>query len=234
MKTGSHLLISALIFTMTLSACSGARGLNRQILQESFHDHPEVATDRDIAGAMAVHATLPMPYRLAVYFKQKDFPSRPALHRVDWVTADATVSSRRSDRYRRKAFFNERSSSPIQPCKAQPFVTFGWPLPATTPTRFSSSKGLRHLNGTTTATPGGMPPGSAPILPTALRAMPCSWWKVRCGMCGPGISTARKPRKVRRHSSARRHHSTTEPPLPRRKMSRCRGSAESLPICCVR
>jgi len=89
MKTGRHLLVPALIFTMALSACNGARGLNRQMLQDSFHDHPEVATDRDIAGAMAVQATLPMPYRLAIYFKQKDFPSRPALHRVDWVSADA-------------------------------------------------------------------------------------------------------------------------------------------------
>lgn len=89
MRTGTHPLVLALIFTMTCAACSGARGLNRQMLQDSFHEHPEVATDRDIAGAMAVQGTLPMPYRLAIYFKQKDFPSRPALQRVDWVSADA-------------------------------------------------------------------------------------------------------------------------------------------------
>ena len=76
-------LILTLIGVMSLSACSGPRGLNRQILQESFHDHPDVVTDRDIAATMATQASLPSPYRLAVYFKQEDFPSRPALQRVD-------------------------------------------------------------------------------------------------------------------------------------------------------
>lgn len=82
-------LILTLIGVMSLSACSGPRGLNRQILQESFHDHPDVVTDRDIAATMAIQASLPSPYRLAVYFKQEDFPSRPALQRVDWTSADA-------------------------------------------------------------------------------------------------------------------------------------------------
>ncbi|HQV09792.1 MAG TPA: hypothetical protein PKW52_00495, partial [Nitrospira sp.] len=81
-------LLLALTFLIALSACTGARGLNRHILQESFHDNPEVATDRDIAATMATQATLPTPYRLAIYFKHEDFPSRPALQRVDWVSSD--------------------------------------------------------------------------------------------------------------------------------------------------
>ncbi len=79
----------ALILLTTISACSGSRGLNRHILQESFHDHPDVVTERDIAATLALQATLPRPYRLAIYFKQEDFPSLPALQRVDWVSADA-------------------------------------------------------------------------------------------------------------------------------------------------
>ena len=89
MKTVTHLLFLVLILTMTLSACTGARGLNRHILQESFHDRPDVVTNRDIADTMALQATLPAPYRLAIYFKHEDFPSRPALQRVDWASADA-------------------------------------------------------------------------------------------------------------------------------------------------
>ena len=38
---------------------------------------------------MTLQANLPTPYRLAVFFKQEDFPSRPALQRVDWVSTDA-------------------------------------------------------------------------------------------------------------------------------------------------
>ncbi|MCS6296143.1 MAG: hypothetical protein H8K09_07930 [Nitrospira sp.] len=88
MRTGTHPLVLALILTMTCAACTGARGLNRHILQESFHDHPEVVTDRDVASTMALQAQLPAPYRLAIYFKHEDFPSRPALQRVDWVSSD--------------------------------------------------------------------------------------------------------------------------------------------------
>ena len=88
MRTGTHPLVLALLFSVACAACTEARGLNRHILQDSFHDHPEVATDRDIAATMAVQATLPTPYRLAIYFKHRDFPSRPALQRVDWVSSD--------------------------------------------------------------------------------------------------------------------------------------------------
>lgn len=72
-----------------LSACTEARGLNRHALQESFHENPEVVTAQDIATTMALQARLPTPYRLAIYFKHKDFPSRPALRKVDWIGADA-------------------------------------------------------------------------------------------------------------------------------------------------
>jgi len=82
-------LVLVLVGLLSLPACSGSRGLNRQILQESFHDHPEVVTDRDVAATMALHANLPIPYRLAIYFKHRDFPSRPALQRANWLGADA-------------------------------------------------------------------------------------------------------------------------------------------------
>jgi len=74
---------------LSLSACGGSRGLNRQALQESFHENPEVVTAQDIATTMALQARLPTAYRLAIYFKHKDFPASPALRKVDWVSADA-------------------------------------------------------------------------------------------------------------------------------------------------
>jgi hypothetical protein len=89
MRTVVMPILLALIVLLTSSACSGSRGLNRQALQESFHENPDVVTDQDIAATMALQAHLPVPYRLAIYFKHKDFPSRPALRKVDWVSADA-------------------------------------------------------------------------------------------------------------------------------------------------
>ncbi len=77
------------ILLLSLAACSGAKGFNRQALQQSFHEHPEMVTDRDIADTMATAPNLTHPYRLALYFKHKDFPSQPSLRRVDWVSADA-------------------------------------------------------------------------------------------------------------------------------------------------
>lgn len=89
MRSVSLRIVLFLLLSIAISACTSARGLNRQLLQESFHDHPEVVTDRDVASTMALQAQLPSPYRLAVFFKHEDFPSQPVLQRVDWVSADA-------------------------------------------------------------------------------------------------------------------------------------------------
>lgn len=79
---------------VSMSGCSGSRGLNRQVLQESFHDHPDVVTNQDIAAATALQGQLPAPYRLAIFFKHKDFPSSPALRKVNWMSADAELVQR--------------------------------------------------------------------------------------------------------------------------------------------
>ena len=77
------------VLACLLTACSSARGLNRQALQESFHEHPEMVTDHDIAATMAVTPTLSHPYRLAIYFKHKAFPRQPSLRRAEWLSVDA-------------------------------------------------------------------------------------------------------------------------------------------------
>ncbi len=79
----------ALIVLLNMSGCSSSRGLNRQALQESFHEHPDVVTDQDIASTLALQGHLPAPYRLAIFYKHKDFPGSPTLRKVDWVSADA-------------------------------------------------------------------------------------------------------------------------------------------------
>lgn len=89
MRTAMMPILLMCLVLVSLSACGGSRGLNRQALQESFHENPEVVTAQDIATTMALQARLPTAYRLAIYFKHKDFPARPALRKVDWVSADA-------------------------------------------------------------------------------------------------------------------------------------------------
>lgn len=89
MRTTMMPILLMCLVLLSLSACGGSRGLNRQALQESFHENPEVVTAQDIATTMALQARLPTAYRLAIYFKHKDFPASPALRKVDWVSADA-------------------------------------------------------------------------------------------------------------------------------------------------
>lgn len=89
MRTTMMPILLMCLVLLSLSACGGSRGLNRQALQESFHENPEVVTAQDIATTMALQARLPTAYRLAIYFKYKDFPASPALRKVDWVSADA-------------------------------------------------------------------------------------------------------------------------------------------------
>ena len=89
MKAMILFIVLAFIALLNVSGCSTSRGLNRQALQESFHEHPDVVTNQDIASTMALQAQSPSPYRLAIFFKYKDFPGSPTLRKVDWVSADA-------------------------------------------------------------------------------------------------------------------------------------------------
>jgi len=89
MKATIPSIFLAFIVLLNVSGCSSSRGLNRQALQESFHEHPDVVTNQDIASTMALQAQLPSPYRLAIFFIYKDFPGSPTLRKVDWISADA-------------------------------------------------------------------------------------------------------------------------------------------------
>ncbi len=94
MRTVALPVILAIVLFLTGTGCTGSRGLNRQALQESFHDHPDVVTNQDIATTMALQGRLPSPYRLALFFKHKDFANSPTLRKVDWVSADAELVQR--------------------------------------------------------------------------------------------------------------------------------------------
>jgi hypothetical protein len=107
MRTVILPIVLALIILVSCSACSGSRGLNRQALQESFHDNPDVVTDQDIAATMALQARLPAPYRLAIYFKHKDFPSQLALRKVNWVSADSELVQRALESVREEGILQQ-------------------------------------------------------------------------------------------------------------------------------
>lgn len=89
MKTMTLSIFLAFMVLLNVSGCSSSRGLDRQALQKSFHAHPDVVTDQDIASTLALQGHLPAPYRLAIFYKHKDFPGSPTLRKVDWVSADA-------------------------------------------------------------------------------------------------------------------------------------------------
>jgi hypothetical protein len=77
------------IVLMTVFGCSSSRGLNRQALQQSFHEHPDIVTDQDVAKTLALQGQLPAPYRLAIFYRHKEVSGSSTLRRVDWVSADA-------------------------------------------------------------------------------------------------------------------------------------------------
>ena len=56
MKAMILFIVLAFIALLNVSGCSTSRGLNRQALQESFHEHPDVVTNQDIASTMALQA----------------------------------------------------------------------------------------------------------------------------------------------------------------------------------
>jgi hypothetical protein len=91
MRTVGLPIILALVMLLNVAGCTASRGLDRQVLQESFHEHPDVVTNQDIAATMALQGNLPSPYRLAIFFKYKNFPRSPTLRKVDWVSADAEL-----------------------------------------------------------------------------------------------------------------------------------------------
>ncbi|MBA2487275.1 MAG: hypothetical protein H0V35_14515 [Nitrospira sp.] len=94
MRAGCLPFLLAFCILVSLPACSGSRGLNRLALHETFHDNPDVVTRQDIAATMELSGHLPTPYRLAIFFKHKDFPSSPTLRKVDWLSADAELLQR--------------------------------------------------------------------------------------------------------------------------------------------
>ena len=136
MKILAPSIFLGFIVLLTVSGCSSSRGLSHQALQQSFHEHPDVVTDQDVAKTLALQGHLPAPYRLAIFYKYKDFPGSPTLRKVDWISADAERLQRALEPVRRKAFFSRAFCSPIQAYRAQPFATFVWPQPDTMPTRF--------------------------------------------------------------------------------------------------
>lgn len=94
MKAGTLSRLLTVTLVVMLAGCSGSRGLNRLALQKSFYDNPDIVTNQDIAATMTLRGTLPAPYRLAIFFKQKDFPGSPTLRKADWVSADAALVQR--------------------------------------------------------------------------------------------------------------------------------------------
>jgi len=83
------ILSSVLLFmAITLSACAGSHGFDRQALKESFQQDPDVVTERDIASVLDLQPQLPSPFRLAVYFKTRVVPFRATIHKPNWLASD--------------------------------------------------------------------------------------------------------------------------------------------------
>ena len=84
-RTLSLLLPLALI---TLSACAGSKGFDRGEMQEVMRQTVNLTQQQASAGVTEPAPTISAPFRLGLFFTHKDFPTRRAIVRAEWVSRD--------------------------------------------------------------------------------------------------------------------------------------------------
>ena len=77
-----------LAIVTTLAGCAGSRGFDREAMRATFHHDPEVRAEQTIDAAPAAKPTVAVPFKLALYFVQKQFPNRQAILNAEWLSAD--------------------------------------------------------------------------------------------------------------------------------------------------
>ena len=160
---------------LTVSGCSSSRGLSHQALQQSFHEHPNVVTDQDVAKTLACQGHLPAAYRLTTLYKYKDFPGSPTLRKVDWISADAERLQRALEPVKEEGILQQSFRLANSSVQGTTFRDIRLrPQPDTMPTRFFLSMARPRWIDTTTVMPGGMRPASASTLHMVPKATRCS------------------------------------------------------------
>ena len=72
----------AVILTILMTGCAGSHGFDRAAMRAVLH---ETVDSHDSA---ALGQPLSQPFRLALFFVDRDFPNVSGLHKADWIASD--------------------------------------------------------------------------------------------------------------------------------------------------
>ena len=77
---------------VTLSACAGSKGFDRAEMQEVMRQTVNLTQQQAASGGKERPAPAPAaPFRLGLFFTHKDFPTRRAIVRAEWLSRDKDV-----------------------------------------------------------------------------------------------------------------------------------------------
>jgi hypothetical protein len=84
--SGRRLTIVLALILAILTGCASSHGFDRSAIREALHIDP--TTHQDSRPIMDPALDLGLPFRLGVFFAEHDFPNRPSIRKVEWLSAD--------------------------------------------------------------------------------------------------------------------------------------------------
>jgi rhombotail lipoprotein len=81
-------LMAALMCTLLLSSCADSRGFDREDLRTLLQQDGTPEADRSTAPAATARPASQGPFRLAMYFVDREFPAHHTTRHIDWLSAD--------------------------------------------------------------------------------------------------------------------------------------------------
>lgn len=79
-----------ILISFLLSGCAGSQGIDIEPMRAALH-HGRAGTISEQNTAHVEAGSPPKPFRLALYFLQRDFPPHRAIQKADWVRADKSM-----------------------------------------------------------------------------------------------------------------------------------------------
>lgn len=73
---------------LLLSGCASSQGFDREGMRAVFHQDTGAGIEQTAAPAATERPASPRPFRLALYFVQREFPARQTIQKAEWVSAD--------------------------------------------------------------------------------------------------------------------------------------------------
>ena len=84
-----------LLLSLLLSGCASSRGFDRDAMNAIFQSPAGAVAERKTAITPTEKLATPVPFRLAIYFVQRDFPAHHTIQKAQWSDADKDALSNR-------------------------------------------------------------------------------------------------------------------------------------------